>query len=112
VKKVKALWAKIPRGFRKETVRVAGVFATTFVATAAPAIPYVLGQVNVGKVPSLSSIHAVVTASFAAALRAAVPVARVALVKAAYKIVAHVEANTPAPVNYPAPDAAAVKAAE
>lgn len=91
MKKVKAIWGKVPAGFKKQAGHVLSVFVVTFVATAAPAVPEVLSQFNVGKVPSLSSVHAVVAAAFAASLRASIPVARVAIVKAAFAVVRYEE---------------------
>lgn len=94
-----------------DAIKVAGVFLVTFAVTAAPFVPALVAEVNAGKSPSFSSLHAVVAASFAAALRATVPVLRVLGVKAAYKIVAYVEKNKKVEAVINA-DPAALKAIE
>lgn len=110
--KLTAAFARVPKPVRQETLKVAQVFAVTFVTTASVAAPSVLGQVGAGKLPSFSAVHAVVAASVAAALRASIPVARTAVVRAAFRIVAHVESKAAnldlgAPEKAPAVEAVA-----
>lgn len=106
-----------------DAVKVLGVFLVTFAATASPFVPSLAANLNAGKLPSFSSLHAVVVAAVAAGIRACLPVARVIAIKAAYTIVAKVEMKkveakiiaaatvpAPAPADYPAPDPAAVAA--
>lgn len=107
MKKIKAIWAKIPEGFKAQAGHVVYVFAVTFVATASPALPNVLSEINVGHVPSLSSVRAVVAASFAAGIRAAIPAARAAFVKVCFAVVKYEEKKNPKVIAEIAPVLAA-----
>lgn len=71
MKRIKALWARIPARFRKEIVSVAKTFVEAFVGTFLTLVPGVLAAPNFEAVTALGV--AAVVASAAAGARAARP---------------------------------------
>lgn len=87
-RKVAAAWSKVPAALKSEGGHVALTFAVTFAATAAPAVPALLDNLQVGKFPDLSVVKAVVVAAAAASLKASIPVVRAAVVALVSKFIA------------------------
>lgn len=71
-----AAWSRVPAVVKTQAAHVVLTFVVAFVAVAAPAVPSLYAAVQLGSLPSLSVIHALVVAAFAAALKATIPTVR------------------------------------
>lgn len=87
VSKAKSLWSKVPSGAKSQGWHVALVFVITFAVTAAPAIPNLVSQVQLGQLPSFSALHALFAAAASAGLKAVIPVGRTLAVALVGKVV-------------------------